>query len=193
MKKKGVNVIICGVGGQGILFASEILALSAMESGYDVKKSEVHGMAQRGGSVSSHVRMGEKIYSPLIERGKCDILLSFEKAETLRWVSYLKKDNPIIIMSDLEIIPPLVSLGLSFYPKDVEEKLKNLTKELFLIPLKKIEELIDLKFMNTFFLGFLSNFLPFEERIWENVIKKVVPENIIETNLIAFKRGREYR
>ncbi len=192
MKKKEFNIIICGVGGQGILFASEILALTAMECGFDVKKSEIHGMAQRGGSVFSHIRIGEKIYSPLIEKGKCDILLSFEKAETLRWVPYLKKDNPLILMSDLEIIPPLVSLGLSFYPKDVEKTLKNLTEKLFVISMKKMGELIDLRYSNTFLLGFLSNFLPFEERKWEVVIKRELPEDKVEINLTAFKMGKEY-
>ncbi|MEO0289773.1 MAG: indolepyruvate oxidoreductase subunit beta [candidate division WOR-3 bacterium] len=193
MEKKEFNIIICGVGGQGILLASEILALTAMESGFDVKKSEVHGMSQRGGSVFSHVRIGEKVYSPIIEKGKGDILLSFEKAETLRWVHYLKRDEPLIIMSDLEIIPPLVSLGLTSYPKDVEKKLKSISSKLFIIPAKKIsEELKDIRVLNIFFLGFLSNFLPFEIKTWEEIIKSKVPENKLEINLATFKKGREF-
>ncbi|MEO0271252.1 MAG: indolepyruvate oxidoreductase subunit beta [candidate division WOR-3 bacterium] len=193
MEKKEFNIIICGVGGQGILLASEILALTAMESGFDIKKSEVHGMSQRGGSVFSHVRIGEKVYSPIIEKGKGDILLSFEKAETLRWVHYLKRDEPLIIMSDLEIIPPLVSLGLTSYPKDVEKKLKSISSKLFIIPAKKIsEELKDIRVLNIFFLGFLSNFLPFEIKTWEEIIKSKVPENKLEINLATFKKGREF-
>lgn len=193
MEKKEFNIIICGVGGQGILLASEILALTAMESGFDIKKSEIHGMSQRGGSVFSHVRIGEKVYSPIIEKGKGDILLSFEKAETLRWVHYLKRDEPLIIMSDLEIIPPLVSLGLTSYPKDVEKKLKSISSKLFIIPAKKIsEELKDIRVLNIFFLGFLSNFLPFEIKTWEEIIKSKVPENKLEINLATFKKGREF-
>ncbi len=193
MDKKEFNIIICGVGGQGILLASEIIALTAMESGFDVKKSEVHGMSQRGGSVFSHVRIGEKVYSPIIEKGKGDILLSLEKAETLRWVHYLKKDEPLIIMSDLEIIPPLVSLGLTSYPKDVEKKLKDISSKLFIIPAKKIsEEVKDIRVLNIFFLGFLSNFLPFDIKKWEEIIKSKVPENKLEINLTTFKKGREF-
>jgi len=189
---KEINIIMCGVGGQGILLSSEIIALVAMESGYDVKKSEVHGMAQRGGSVVSHIRIGEKVYSPLIEKGKCDFLLSFEKAETLRWVNYLKKDDPVIIVNDVEIIPPLVSLGLDKYPENIEEKLKNITKNIYFVPAISIaKSLGEVITFNTLLLGSLSKFLPFKEEIWENVIKRSVPENKIEINLIAFKKGRE--
>ncbi|MEO0255075.1 MAG: indolepyruvate oxidoreductase subunit beta [candidate division WOR-3 bacterium] len=193
MDKKEFNIIICGVGGQGILLASEILALTAIESGFDVKKSEVHGMSQRGGSVFSHVRIGEKVYSPIIEKGKGDILLSLEKAETLRWVHYLKKDEPLIIMSDLEIIPPLVSLGITSYPKDVEKMLKDISSKLFIIPAKKIsEEVKDIRVLNIFFLGFLSNFLPFDIKKWEEIIKSKVPENKLEINLNTFIKGKEF-
>ncbi len=188
---KEFNIIICGVGGQGIILTSEILAIAGMESGFDVKKSEVHGMSQRGGSVVSHIRIGEKIYSPLIEKGKCDFLLSFEKAETLRWVHYLKKDEPVIIVNDLEIVPPLVSLGLDQYPERIEENLKNITKNLYIIPALKIaEELGEPRSANILLLGFLSKFLPFEEKIWEEAIKKNIPQNLIYVNLEAFKKGK---
>lgn len=188
---KEFNIILCGVGGQGIILTSEILALTGMESGFDVKKSEVHGMSQRGGSVFSHIRIGEKIYSPLIEKGKCDFLVSLEKAETLRWVHYLKKSDPLIIVNDLEIIPPLVSLGLDQYPEKIEENLKNITKNFYLIPaLKLAEEIGEPRSANILILGFLSKFLPFEERIWEEVIKKNLPQNLVMVNLEAFKKGR---
>lgn len=188
---KEFNIIICGVGGQGIILTSEILAIAGMESGFDVKKSEVHGMSQRGGSVVSHIRIGEKIYSPLIEKGKCDFLLSFEKAETLRWVHYLKKDEPVIIVNDIEILPPLVSLGLDQYPERIEENLKNITKNLYIIPALKItEEIGEPRSANILLLGFLSKFLPFEEKIWEEAIKKNIPQNLIYVNLEAFKKGR---
>ncbi len=188
---KEFNIIICGVGGQGIILTSEILAIAGMESGFDVKKSEVHGMSQRGGSVVSHIRIGEKIYSPLIEKGKCDFLLSLEKAETLRWVHYLKKDEPVIIVNDLEILPPLVSLGLDQYPERIEENLKNITKNLYIIPALKIaEEIGEPRSANILLLGFLSKFLPFEEKIWEEAIKKNIPQNLIYVNLEAFKKGK---
>lgn len=188
---KEFNIILCGVGGQGIILTSEIIARAAMESGFDVKKSEVHGMAQRGGSVVSHIRIGKKIYSPLIEKGKCDFLVSLEKAETLRWVHYLKKDGPVIIINDLEIIPPLVSLGLDEYPKGIEESLKNITKNLYVIPaLKFAEEIGEPRSANILILGFLSKFLPFEEKIWRKVIKENIPQNLIEINLKAFEKGK---
>ncbi|MEO0232222.1 MAG: indolepyruvate oxidoreductase subunit beta [candidate division WOR-3 bacterium] len=188
---KEFNIIICGVGGQGIILTSEILAIAGMESGFDVKKSEVHGMSQRGGSVVSHIRIGEKIYSPLIEKGKCDFLLSLEKAETLRWVHYLKKDEPVIIVNDIEILPPLVSLGLDQYPERIEENLKNITKNLYIIPALKIaEEIGEPRSANILLLGFLSKFLPFEEKIWEEAIKKNIPQNLIYVNLEAFKKGK---
>jgi len=188
---KEFNIIICGVGGQGIILASEILALTAMESGFDVKKSEVHGMSQRGGSVVSHVRIGEKIYSPLIEKGKCDFLVSLEKAETLRWVHYLKKDNPVIIVNDLELIPPFVSLGLDNYPQNIEENLKNITKNLYFVPGVEItRKLGETRSTNILMIGFLSRFLPFEEKTWEKVIKENLPAHILDVNLKAFKEGR---
>lgn len=189
---KEFNIIIAGVGGQGIILASEILALTAMESGFDVKKSEVHGMSQRGGSVVSHVRIGEKVYSPLIEKGKCDFLLSFEKAETLRWVHYLKREKPIIILDEIEIVPPLVSLGLDEYPRDVEEKLKKISPEVYVIPATKMaKEAGEPRSANILLLGALSKFLPFEERIWEKVIREKIPENLIHINIEVFKKGKE--
>ncbi len=193
MKKEG-NIILAGVGGQGIILSSEILSLTAMEEGYKVKKSEVHGMAQRGGSVYSFIRYGEKIYSPLIEKGKGDILCSFEKAETLRWVHYLKKDNPVIIMNDFEIIPPFVSLGLSVYPGNIEERLYRKTNNFYIIPaVEEAEKIGDTKVFNVLILGFLSNFLPFKKETYIKVIKKMVPEKSIEINILAFEKGRSWQ
>ncbi|MEN3043985.1 MAG: indolepyruvate oxidoreductase subunit beta [Candidatus Hydrothermales bacterium] len=190
---KELNIIISGVGGQGIILSSEILALSAMESGFDVKKSEVHGMAQRGGSVVSHVRIAKKVYSPLIEIGKGDILLSFEKAETLRWVHYLKKNSPVIIVNDLELIPPIVSLGLEEYPRDIEKTLGKITEKLYFIPAVKLAEKIgNIRSFNILLLGVLSNFLPFEEKIWEKIIRENSPAEFSEININAFKEGKNF-
>jgi indolepyruvate ferredoxin oxidoreductase beta subunit len=125
--KKTINVLIVGVGGQGILLTSELLSEAAMEAGYDVKKSEVHGMAQRGGVVSSHVRIGERIYSPLIKEGETDVLLAFEAAEALRWVHFLKTDGTVVL-NDLRLIPPIALIKGFKYPDRPVELIKNRMK-----------------------------------------------------------------
>ncbi|MDI6851791.1 MAG: indolepyruvate oxidoreductase subunit beta [bacterium] len=188
------NVIIAGVGGQGILTASELLAKVAMEAGLDAKKSEVHGMSQRGGSVVSHVRLGKKVYSPLIEKGKCDVILSFEKAEGLRWVHYLKKEGGKVVLNDLEIVPTTVSLKLDTYPSNVEEQIRERTKtEIIVIPATQLaKQAGDVRTANTVLLGAISNFLPFDNRIWEKVISENVKKETVEVNLKAFYLGKNY-
>jgi len=188
------NIIIAGVGGQGILTASEILAKVAMEAGLDAKKSEVHGMSQRGGSVVSHVRFGEKVYSPLVEKGACDIILSFEKSEALRWVHYLKKEGGKVIINDLEIIPTTVSLKLDTYPTNIEEQIRDKAKaEVILVPATDLaRQAGDARTANTVLLGVISNFLPFEDKVWEKVISDNVKKETIEINLKAFYLGKNY-
>jgi indolepyruvate ferredoxin oxidoreductase beta subunit len=188
------NIIIAGVGGQGILTASEILAKVAMEAGLDAKKSEVHGMSQRGGSVVSHVRFGEKVYSPLVEKGACDIILSFEKSEALRWVHYLKKEGGKVIINDLEIIPTTVSLKLDTYPTNIEEQIRDKAKaEVILVPATDLaRQAGDARTANTVLLGVISNFLPFEDKVWEKVISDNVKKETIENNLKAFYLGKNY-
>lgn len=188
------NIIIAGVGGQGILTASEILSKVAMEAGLDAKKSEVHGMSQRGGSVVSHVRFGEKVYSPLVEKGACDIILSFEKSEALRWVHYLKKEGGKVIINDLEIIPTTVSLKLDTYPTNIEEQIRDKAKaEVILVPATDLaRQAGDARTANTVLLGVISNFLPFEDKVWEKVISDNVKEETIEVNLKAFYLGKNY-
>jgi indolepyruvate ferredoxin oxidoreductase beta subunit len=188
------NIIIAGVGGQGILTASEILAKVAMEAGLDAKKSEVHGMSQRGGSVVSHVRFGEKVYSPLVEKGACDIILSFEKSEALRWVHYLKKEGGKVVINDLEIIPTTVSLKLDTYPTNIEEQIRDKAKaEVILVPATDLaRQAGDARTANTVLLGVISNFLPFEDKVWEKVISDNVKKETIEVNLKAFYLGKNY-
>lgn len=188
-----LNVIIAGVGGQGILTASELLAKVAMEAGLDAKKSEVHGMSQRGGSVVSHVRLGPKVYSPLIEKGACDVILSFEKAEALRWIHYLKP-NARVIINDLEIIPTTVSLKLDSYPKDVEKIIREKANaEVYLVPATELaKQAGDARTANTVLLGALSRFLPFEVALWEKVISENVKKDTVEVNLRAFHLGRKH-
>jgi len=169
---KTKNIIISGVGGQGILTASEILALCAMEENLDVKKSEVHGMSQRGGSVVSFVKFGEKVYSPLIEKGSGDVILAFEKAEALRWRGYLKKEGGVVIMNTLE---------------------KYGVKTIVVDAVKLSKEAGDPRTQNTVLLGVLSNFIDFSVDTWEKVIKYRVPPKTVEANLRAFELGRSIK
>ena len=126
------NILIVGVGGQGTLLTSRIIGDVAVKKGYDVKMSEVHGMAQRGGSVVTHVRYGDKVYSPLVEEGTCDILLAFEKLEALRWIHYLKEDG-IAIVNNQEINPMPVITGAAQYPEDIIERIKVTCKKTYIV------------------------------------------------------------
>jgi len=185
------NVLLVGVGGQGILLASEILAKVAFQEGYDVKKSEVHGMAQRGGSVSSEVRFGDKVYSPLIRKGEADFLLASEKLEALRFIGYLKKEG-ILILNNLEIFPLMVNIGKEKYPKDILLYLKKRSSQMVKIEASKIaQDVGNVKAFNLVLLGKFSTFLSFEPSTWEKVIRQEVPSHTIEVNLKAFELGRK--
>ncbi len=187
---KSYNVIIAGVGGQGIILASELLALAAMEAGYDVKKSEVHGMSQRGGDVVSHVRFSEKVYSPLIEQGTCDLILAFEKAEALRYLHYLKPGEGVVVMNDLEIIPLPVTAGEDTYPENVEETIRNYANLVVVDAIKRAKELGNPRVANTIMLGVASRFFDIPEDVWIRVISNRVPRKTIEVNRKAFQLGR---
>jgi len=189
--KKPHNILIVGVGGQGILLASEMLSSVAMRAGYDVKKSEVHGMAQRGGIVSSHVRFGDKIYSPLIPLGQADTLLAFEEIEALRWIHFLKKDGRVIVNRQ-KLIPPIASLKGFEYPKDPLTLLKQrITKLQAISALNIAEKLNNRRIINIILLGVLSGSLEIPIQIWETAIQEMVPKGTIKTNLNAFRAGRE--
>ncbi len=185
------NIIICGTGGQGILMASEVLCSAAWRSGFDVKKSEVHGMAQRGGSVSSHVRFGEKVNSVLVEKGAADVVLSLEKMEGLRWAGYLSPDGKLITC-DLAIEPMTVNTGSAVYP-DVEKIIEEKDIPNQMIPVMEIaKELGNLRVMNIILLGAASKHLPdISEKSWFEAIEERVPTKAFEVNVEAFKRGRE--
>ena len=185
-----INVLMSGVGGQGVLVASDILILVAMHAGLDAKKSEIHGMAQRGGSVVSQVRYGEKIYSPLIQTGAADIILAFEKLEAIRYLDYLKKDG-IIIINDQQITPLSVFFSDTPYPKNIEEICKNKTDHIVLVDGVKITEQIgNPRTINSVLLGALSNFLEFDEQYWMKAISQRVPAKTIELNRKAYEAGR---
>jgi len=188
--KSVTNVIICGTGGQGILLASEVLCAAARQAGNDVKKSEVHGMAQRGGSVSSHVRFGEKIFSPLVEKGNADLILAMEKMEALRWSPYLASHGKLV-SCDLKINPMTVNTGAAEYP-DIDSIIKREKLPVKLVPAVEIaEELGNMRVVNIVLIGAVSPHLPIDLVHWEKAIEERVPSKALEVNLEAFRKGRE--
>ncbi len=185
------SVFITGVGGQGILMASELLSEVARRAGMDVKKSEVHGMAQRGGSVVGHVKFGTEVYSPLISDGEADVLMAFEKLEALRHINALKKGGKIIV-NDQEIAPAPVAAGLMDYPEDVVDRIKAASEDAVIVDgLELAKEVGNTRTVNVALLGALSVFLPFDEKLWCEVIESRVPPKTIEINMKAFELGRK--
>ncbi len=185
------NILIVGVGGQGVLLASEILTAAAVEAGYDAKKSEVHGMAQRGGVVSSHVRIGEKVYSPLIKEGYADVILAFEQAEAMRWVHFLK-DGGTMIVNRYKLVPPIASMKGFEYPEDPIGVVKKRIHDAKVVDAVKIAaDLGNPRLVNTILLGVLSASLDVPEKIWEKVIRERVPKGTEDLNVKAFREGRE--
>lgn len=188
---KSGNVIFCGVGGQGILLASEIASHALMRSGYDVKKSEVHGMAQRGGSVVAHMRYGEKVYSPLIEPGTVDIELAFEMLESLRYMPYLNKGSRVIVNTQ-QVLPSPVATGIERYPGNILEELRG--KGLAVFPVDAFERaksLGEIRAVNMVLVGALSVFLPVKEKVFLDVMTARIPERFLKVNLEAFAAGRD--
>ncbi|MBP7765265.1 MAG: indolepyruvate oxidoreductase subunit beta [Syntrophaceae bacterium] len=183
------SILFAGVGGQGILRASDIMSLAMMEAGFDVKKSEVHGMAQRGGCVTSHVRYGAKVYSPLAEPGTIDILVAFEKMEALRYLKFLSRDASIILNTE-EINPPAVNMGESPYPPDIIDFLKNHYAKVIALNAAEIaQQAGSIKAANVVLLGAVSNLADIDRSVWEHVIKKSFPQKLIKLNLEAFQKG----
>lgn len=186
-----VNIMIVGVGGQGTLLTSRVLGGVIEESGFDVKLSEVHGMAQRGGSVVTFVRFGDKVYEPIVEEGRADILIAFERLEALRYAHFLKKDG-IMIINDQRIDPMPVVTQQETYPDDIFDKLNEL--DIKIISLDAMKEALDLgnaRVFNIIVLGVLSNHMDIDIDLWRQVIRDTVPEKTIDINLKAFERGRD--
>ena len=184
------SILLAGVGGQGILRASDILCLAFMATGLDVKKSEVHGMAQRGGCVTSHVRYGAKVYSPIAKKGDVDILLSFEKLETLRYLDYLKADG-VVIINEEEIYPPSVNLGDAIYPGNIEVLTSRYFKNVKCVNAPDIARRAgNARAINTALLGALSNELMITDDVWNRVLKESFPQKTLEANLQAFNLGK---
>lgn len=194
IKTTGMNFLLAGVGGQGTLLASNVLAHVGVRAGFDVKKAEVHGMAQRGGSVSSHMRWGERIYSPLIGRGEVDVLVAFEKLEVLRYVDMLRSGGTVIV-GDMRIPPLSVSSGSDVYPDDAQIRriLGQATDDVHLIPsIRLAEEVGNVRAHNIVVLGALSTRIPqVPAEIWMEVIAEWVPKRFIEVNRNAFQAGKE--
>lgn len=185
------SILFVGVGGQGTILASKILTEGLLKYGYDVKMSEVHGMAQRGGSVSTQVRFGKKVYSPLIEKGNADVIVAFEKSEAARWLPFLKKDGYLVV-NDYEIHPVPVLIGQEKYPENVNERLKNTVENTIIVNAAKIaEELGNIKAQNVVLLGALLKALKLDNIEWNQVLEGVVPPKAIELNKKALIKGME--
>jgi len=187
-----LNLLIAGIGGQGIIAASDIVAESALAAGFDVKKTDSLGMAQRGGSVVSHIRLAAKVWSPLIKMGEVDIILAFEKLEAARWGHYLRPGG-IAIINDLAVPPLSVSLGNEHYPGDDEitSILKQHTENIYILEgTRRARDLGSSKILNTLMLGCLSHFIPFEDSIWQECIAHRMPSKVVKLNITAFEQGR---
>ena len=185
------NVMIVGVGGQGSLLASKLLGYLLLNQGYDVKVSEVHGMSQRGGSVVTYVRYGEKVYSPIIDKGEADFIVSFEKLEAARYAAFLKKDGKIIVNSQ-EIEPMPVITGAAVYPHEALDGLAAAGLDVDCIDaLTPALEAGSSKAVNIVLMGRLSKSLPIEEEKWIEAIQQTVAPKFVEMNVKAFKLGRE--
>lgn len=183
----GVGV---GVGGQGTILVSTLLAKGLIEAGYEVKMSEIHGMAQRGGSVSTQVRFGEKVYSPLIEAGDADYLVSFEKMEALRWLQQVKPEGKVVV-NDYQIDSSPILAGKAEYPEDAIGLLKNKVSTHVLDAAKIASELGNLRVMNVVLFGALIAQLNLKGIDWESVVSKTVKPAFVDINLKAFRAGLE--
>ena len=183
------SILLVGVGGQGTILASNVLAKGLVEAGYDIKMSEVHGMAQRGGSVTTQIRFGEKVYSPIIGKGEADVLVSFELMEALRWIEFLKPGGEIIL-NDNEIPSAPILAGRADYPKGILEEIQSKATTKAIDATNIARELGNEKAMNIVLFGALSKALELDNIDWEDVIKNTVKEKFIDLNINAFRAGR---
>ena len=191
MENSTTNILVAGVGGQGVILASDIMAEVFMEAGFDVKKSEIHGMAMRGGIVTSHFRFGKKVYSPIIKEGEVDILFAFEQLEGLRWLNHLRP-NGKILMNDHTINPPAVNLGEMGYPKDIPKIIQSKFNEFHLVKGTEIAlQMGDARAANVVLLGAISKFFKVGEELWLKTILKYLPPKVHELNKKAFSTGRD--
>lgn len=185
------NIMIVGVGGQGTLLASKMLGFVLLQQGYDVKVSEVHGMSQRGGSVVTYVRYGKKVYSPVIDKGEADVIISFEKLEAARWLEFLKKDGTIITNTQ-EVEPMPVITGVAAYPENLIEKMQAAGAKVDAKDFLSIaQEAGSAKAVNIALMGRLSTYFPeISDEQWQDAIEKIVPPKFLDLNRKAFEAGR---
>jgi indolepyruvate ferredoxin oxidoreductase beta subunit len=184
-----LNIMIVGVGGQGTLLASRVLGNVALRMSYDVKVSEVHGMSQRGGSVVTYVKLGRKVYSPLVEKGEADVILAFEQLEALRWSEYLCRGGKIIV-NEQKIDPMPVIMGKVKYPEHIINKIDENKIDIVTIDaLETAKQCGNLKVVNVVLLGIMAKFTAIKKDIWLDAIRETVPEKLLDVNLKAFEAG----
>lgn len=190
MSDQITNILLVGVGGQGILLASEILSETFMLAGFDVKKSEIHGMSQRGGSVVSHVRYGREVFSPIVPEGEGDILFGFELMETCRALPLLKNGGKVVA-NDLRIPPPSVLMGQETYPDGLADRIRTQFPDLLLVDGQHLAmEAGNPRVANTVLLGAVSKRIDIAETYWLSALEKLVPKKALEVNRKAFMLGR---
>lgn len=183
------SLLLVGVGGQGTILVSKILSQGLLEEGYDVKMSEIHGMSQRGGSVTTQIRFGEKVYSPNITKGEADLIMSFEKIEAVRYIDQLKKGG-ILVVNNEEVYPLTVLSGIEEYPEGIIDKLKESIDNIKVIEARKIaKELGEPRAQNIVMLGALVKHLGVENIDWVKLIKENLPEKVHQVNIKAFEKG----
>lgn len=184
------HAILVGVGGQGAILTAKVLVGGLMKAGYDVKMSEVHGMSQRGGSVSTQVHWGEKVYSPIIGKGAADILVAFEKMEAVRYADFLKPDG-VAVINDYAMPSATTAAGLAEYPEGCLEAMEGAFRCYTLDAAKLAAELGNGKCKNIVLFGAMTHALGMDEIDWESVIRETVPPKFLELNLKAYRAGRE--
>jgi indolepyruvate ferredoxin oxidoreductase beta subunit len=188
---KTINILLSGVGGQGVILASKILSEASLLQGLDIKQSEVHGMSQRGGSVVSHVRIGERVHSPLVPEGGCDLLVGFEPLEALRFAHWVRREGALIYSID-RVNPSTVSAGFAQYPADLETRLAAYPCAKIAVPADELAEKAgNRRSANVVLVGALANRLPFPAEIWQKALAASVPAKLLELNREAFRLGRE--
>jgi len=191
-REKAQSILLAGVGGQGILKASDIICTAIMYEGLDVKKSEVHGMAQRGGSVTSHVRYGEKVFSPVAARGEVDVFASFELLESLRYIEYLKHSSKVIL-NNFRVNPPAVNLGVMDYPENVPQLWRERVAQVGVVDARSMaKEAGNFRAENVVMVGVLARMLPVKKETWERVLEEFFPGTLKDVNLKAFYLGYRF-
>ncbi len=187
------NILLVGVGGQGTILASKILCYAALDQGYQVKMSEIHGMAQRGGSVVTQVRMGDQVFSPVIDPGEADMIVAFEQLEAYRWTHFLKPGG-VLIVNDQKIVPLPVLIGAAAYPGSVLADLEQKVSRFVALPaLNLATEAGNSKSTNVVLMGALARFMNFPQEVWQKALEEKIPAKLLEVNRRAFEAGYNWQ